>query len=69
MPSVTLNSNSPPSNNLYADPNSIEHQTTSGGTEYPMVDHKVKDKKHGNSTQPDFLYQVLNFVLRYISGV
>ncbi len=70
MPSVTFNSNSPPSNTLYADPNSIEHQTTSGGTEYAMVDRKVKDKKHKNPTQPDALYQVLvSFYIRCINCV
>ena len=44
---------------MYADPNSIEHQTTSGGTEYAMADRKVKEKKRNNPALPDSVYQVL----------
>ena len=46
---------------MYADSNSVEHQITSNGAEYAMVDRKVKEKKHSNPTQPDALYQVICF--------
>ncbi len=52
---------------MYADPKSIEHEATSLGTEYAMVDRKVKEKKYMKNNpppqpEPNTHYQVLYFV-------
>ena len=52
----------PPPDSLYADPNAIEHQTTTTGDEYAMVDVKGKKKKK-QPTQEAALYQVLQCVV------
>ncbi len=55
----------PPLDSVYADPNCIEHEATPVGTEYAMVDRKVKEKKHNKNKPPQpepSLYQVLYFV-------
>ena len=46
---------SPPPDPLYANLNTIEHQTTATGQEYAMVDVKGRKKKQ---TQEAALYQV-----------
>ena len=54
---ICSQSSSPPpeDRSLYADPNTIEHQTTATGEEYAMVDVKARKKKQ---TQQAALYQV-----------
>ncbi len=72
MLSVCLYSKTPPPpDSVYADPNCIEHEATPVGTEYAMVDRKVKEKKHNKNQpppqpEPPSLYQVLYCVCLFV---
>ncbi len=50
----------PPSDSLYADPKSIEHQAAPGTEDqYTIVDKKGKKNTKPEPTPPEALYQVL----------